>query len=377
MHLAIEAVGTRSGGGATVLLDFLSAVLGCPAVERITVFASHASARRFAYPHHGKLHVRELSFADRSKAARMVWLHAGLRRAVSQIRAEALLCFNSVGIGGVPQLSFVQQSLPFCSEALALYPALTRLYVAALAGVMRAAARRSHAVFVQTGTMAKWVARDFGIPASRIVVVPPAAPPIDAVRHPLCPAAMSQGIPRRLLYVGSASRSKNLPTLLRGAAILRERDAGLGLFATCTAAELGGAEGVYALGYLSSELLAGAYQAAAMLIMPSLVETVGFPMLEAMAMGVPVLAADRPYAHEVCGPAAHYFDPTDPAHLAREAVRILESRQLRDELAAAGRERVRRGRHAKPWEPLLNMLGSSTATMLGVPAGPVIHSPSE
>lgn len=35
-------------------------------------------------------------------------------------------------------------------------------------------------------------------------------------------------------------------------------------------------------------------------------------MLEAMAAGAPVVAADRPYAREICGPAAAFFDPDSP-----------------------------------------------------------------
>ena len=45
------------------------------------------------------------------------------------------------------------------------------------------------------------------------------------------------------------------------------------------------------------------------LVFPSKIETLGIPLLEALEMDIPILAADLPYAHELCGNAAIYFDP--------------------------------------------------------------------
>ena len=47
------------------------------------------------------------------------------------------------------------------------------------------------------------------------------------------------------------------------------------------------------------------------MIFPSLCETLGLPLQEAMSAGLPVLAADLPYAREVCGDYASYFNPRD------------------------------------------------------------------
>lgn len=58
--------------------------------------------------------------------------------------------------------------------------------------------------------------------------------------------------------------------------------------------------------------------AAATLVFPSLFETVGLPLLEARCLGVPILAADLPYAHEALEGYSNvaYFDPRDPVALA-------------------------------------------------------------
>lgn len=52
-------------------------------------------------------------------------------------------------------------------------------------------------------------------------------------------------------------------------------------------------------------------------VFPSFCESFGHPLVEAMAMGKPLICADRPYARELCGDAAIYVDPTKPESLLR------------------------------------------------------------
>jgi glycosyltransferase involved in cell wall biosynthesis len=63
---------------------------------------------------------------------------------------------------------------------------------------------------------------------------------------------------------------------------------------------------------VSDEELASLYKEAIALIMPSLMEGFGLPVLEAMANKCLVLASDIPSLHEICGKNAIFFDPNDP-----------------------------------------------------------------
>ncbi|MCB0723551.1 MAG: glycosyltransferase [Ignavibacteriae bacterium] len=47
------------------------------------------------------------------------------------------------------------------------------------------------------------------------------------------------------------------------------------------------------------------------LIFPSLTETMGFPLLEAQQCSLPIICSDLPYAREICGDNAYYFDPRE------------------------------------------------------------------
>jgi glycosyltransferase involved in cell wall biosynthesis len=66
-------------------------------------------------------------------------------------------------------------------------------------------------------------------------------------------------------------------------------------------------------GRLTDGEIVALYRHALALVFPSLYEGFGIPPLEAMVHGCPVLAADIPAVHEVCGDAALYFNAHDVA----------------------------------------------------------------
>jgi glycosyltransferase involved in cell wall biosynthesis len=99
---------------------------------------------------------------------------------------------------------------------------------------------------------------------------------------------------------------------------------------------------VIGLGTLSRVELHEAYSNSTVVVMPSLTETVGLPMLEAMRLGAPVLAADRPYAHEVCEDAAAYFDPLSPDDCASHVRHLLTDAEWRSQLVRRGHALIKR-----------------------------------
>lgn len=69
------------------------------------------------------------------------------------------------------------------------------------------------------------------------------------------------------------------------------------------------------------------YEMADALIFPSVLESYGLPLVEAMVMGLPVIAADLPYARVLCGDEGIYFDPESSESLL-EACKELKTRLL-------------------------------------------------
>ncbi len=106
-------------------------------------------------------------------------------------------------------------------------------------------------------------------------------------------------------------------------------------------AELGLEEAVHFTGFVSNDLLPRLYAAADLFVFPSLFEGFGIPVLEAMATGTPVCAANTSSIPEVVGDAGLLFDPNDPAAIANSIARVFDEPGLRERLAAAGPERAR------------------------------------
>jgi glycosyltransferase involved in cell wall biosynthesis len=80
---------------------------------------------------------------------------------------------------------------------------------------------------------------------------------------------------------------------------------------------LGLREAVRILGYVPREDLPALYAGAVCLVHPSLFEGFGIPLVEAMQVSCPILAADGTALPEIAGDAALFFDPRDPEAIAR------------------------------------------------------------
>jgi len=173
------------------------------------------------------------------------------------------------------------------------------------------------------------------------------------------------GSPVRLVYVSLYAEHKNLATLLEAIRLLN-RDGGRRFLLKTTvnptwkdadwtttyrddlalAGQAGIAPWVEFVGPLDRAEALRLYCGADIFVFPSLVESFGHPLAEAMAAGLPIAAADTPVNREVCGPAAEYFEPFSAEDLASKVSRLATDRALRQRLGAAG---CRRAATAPGW----------------------------
>jgi len=158
----------------------------------------------------------------------------------------------------------------------------------------------------------------------------------------------------RVLYVGSSAAHKNLPVLWSAMSQLTLAVPEARLFATLSAQEV--PAGVVALGRMSPAELRQAYVLATALVVPSLIETVCLPIVEGFEAGLAVVAADRPFAREVAGDAATYFDPRSPDSCAAALTRVLRDRDYRAALGSAALVRAKSRSKRRPYHALVDSL---------------------
>jgi glycosyltransferase involved in cell wall biosynthesis len=94
------------------------------------------------------------------------------------------------------------------------------------------------------------------------------------------------------------------------------------------------------VGIVPEERLPSLYRGAEALIFPSLYEGFGLPILEAMACGTPVVAANTTALPEVAGDAALLVDPTSVQQISRAMEQVVSDTSLRQQLREKGRMRA-------------------------------------
>lgn len=186
--------------------------------------------------------------------------------------------------------------------------------------------------------------RRLGIPEHKLVVCRPGVPEWARAAGPQPPAPASTGY---ILFVGTLEPRKNVGGLIEAYArlVAKKPDAPRLVLAggrppvvePALEAGLNGplASRIDALGYLEPHARTSVYAGARMLVLPSRMEGFGLPVLEAMALGVPVLVSDRGALPEVAGDAGLVTAPDDLDGLAAAMERVLTEPGL----AASMRER--------------------------------------
>lgn len=110
------------------------------------------------------------------------------------------------------------------------------------------------------------------------------------------------------------------------------------------------------LGYIPESDVPGLYAAATVKVFPSKLEGFGLPLVEAMAAGTPVIAADIPVFREVGEDAACFFPPDDPDCLFQTLTTAFKSVSFREEYRCRGRELASRRTWQKYGESLVRAL---------------------
>ena len=314
----------------------------------------HGPSRGPLFPDHPNFQERSIPVSDRTLT--IIWYRLGLPLAIDLFTGAVDLFYfpnyvqpplrRGASVVTVHDLSFLM--VPECADA-GLRAHLERVVPASVAA--------ADFITADSENTRNDIIALLDVPEERVeVVYGGLEPSLRRVED----QAILEGIRRKyrlhfpfILHVGVIEPRKNLCRLIQAYQLVRERTrlphklviaGGLGwlyhdVFREVEELHLG--DDVVFPGFVPDQDLPALYSLADVLAYPSLYEGFGFPPLEAMACGTPVVCSNSSSLPEVVGDAAITVSPTDVEALADGLITVLEDHRVQAELVEKGHKRAR------------------------------------
>jgi len=246
------------------------------------------------------------------------WL-AGRWDVVHAVHPLLIPTRSAAGLVTIHDLFFLERPSGVGSEIAADYPRLAASH-----------ARRADAVITPSHHVRRQVIERLAVPPDRVHVVSPGPPRWTHLGHG--PHLPDTGY---VLFLGTLEHRKNIVGLLEAwpGVLARIPHATLTLAGRATPESTPWLQrlstppfqgSVRHLGYVPDADRESLFAGARLLVLPSLDEGFGLPVLEAMSAGIPVVATTRGAVPEVSAGAAALVDPTDPEALTNAIVTTLQ-----------------------------------------------------
>jgi len=370
VKILVNAVSAKLGGAATYVRYLAASLLELAQAGDEFVFVMPPERAREMPARGSRVRVIESRAAAGSYAKRVWWDQVGLRRLLVREQPHVLFSSANFALHGCPcpQVLLVRIPIYFSREYLEhVLPGKSRAFhwetrlrrwlvcrsvMAADCVVTPSAAMLDDLRRFARLDDARARVNPYGVPRARLAEQ-------IALRSALRSAAErgAASRPARVLWVSHYADHKNLATLLRAAEILKQqREVSFELHLTLDpwrqdgqhtpmpeeelALLRGLGDTVRPIGVLDYDATWRAYAAADVFVFPSLCESFGHPLVEAMTAGLPVIASDIAVHREICGDAGTYFPVFDARALAAQLGDLIRNPALRQQQAARGSRRV-------------------------------------
>lgn len=355
MRLVISAVNFTEGGPLTVLREIV-----CAAAERFPQWTIYVLVHASGTVNEPRIVELPFPAAKRSWLRRLQLEWFGFKRLSRELRPDVWLSLHDITprVESARQYVYCHNPAPFCTTIIPgeRYDRKFALFRRFYGSLYRCFIHRNAAVIVQQEWLRRLFVARYGV--QRVIV---AHPEVSVTAR----TASRTATPIRFLYPAFPRVFKNFE-LLGECVDLLERDARWKGEIVLT---IDGTESAYSAdirsrfghfrslrfaGLQTPQQLAEMYQDCDALIFPSLLETWGLPLTEAKAHGLPILAADLPYARETVGnyDQVVFFDPTDSVALAGLMLRI----HVGEEQFVHVRHELPQAPFASGWKELLEIL---------------------
>jgi glycosyltransferase involved in cell wall biosynthesis len=359
MTVVVNAVGIKMGGAINVLRN-VSTQLATLAPQHRFVFYIGPEVVDVTPNPSPNICWRVTPAGAGGGLRRLWWDQITLRGRLAVERADALLSFADFAqlACRVPQLLHLQNSIYFSelfsAQVTPQKDVGFRLVFRLRCWLARQSVRAADAIMTPSATMLEMVRREVPLPEGK-----------GEANHYGAPAQKGneETLPRdyngtiRLLFPTFYADHKNFGTALEALRLLRQRhgarfrlvttaDPRWELAWTTAAAtrnrdralldELSHQGVVELVGLLPHEQLLALYRECHIMCYPTLTESFGHPLLEALQAGLPVVASDIPVNRELARDAALYFDPLDPAQLAARVEEVADHPTMRASMQERG-----------------------------------------
>ncbi len=327
--------------------NLIPALTRQPGIDRVCVF------------HRAEQSLDDLAHGARPEDVRSIRVRARVRSLAEQLELPRLARRHRLDVFHAPYV-LAPMRLP-CPMAVNIYDliplrpdgGLSPPRRAAFRQLVRLALRRAAAVMALSETARAQINAAFPRAPTPIHVTPAAADgefrPIGTDESHAALAGLD--VPESyLLYVGAWRPHKNLARLLeawgrlgdarQGAHLLLAGPAGADEAMSSSAAAGRELDNVRFLGCIPNAVLPSLYSRAQGYVQPSIEEGFGFPVLEAMACGVPVACSATAALRELTGAAAIHFDPFNTGSIVASLRHLLAGEHGRADRIRAGLRRA-------------------------------------
>jgi glycosyltransferase involved in cell wall biosynthesis len=366
MKVVIKAASVKMGGALTYICDFLShARVLEPRSEFVVVLPEETISKLPTQPKNVRL--VPVPTSNMTALGRVWWEQITLRRFIRRESPDLVYATGNLGMFRcpVPQMVLVECPLFFSDlYEKTFLPAHSRRHRMAFKlrrWLICRSVRWANIVMTPTQAMLDELRRFVAVPPHKALVNPYGVKGLNgnAQSNRRLADGDAADKPIRLLHVSLYFEHKDLTTLLKAMPLLNQNGDGPFTLATTanpawavasgTVSQRGDlqllkrpeiSDAVEVVGPLEKEETQQLYRDADIFVFPSLTESFGFPLVEAMAHGLPIVAADTPVNREICGEAALYFRPLDPEDLAEKVILLGRDQALREKLGTRGRGRA-------------------------------------
>jgi glycosyltransferase involved in cell wall biosynthesis len=352
MQIGIDATAlpTNPVGAGNYIIQLIRSLAALETEHQFVVFAQQSGRKLI-----GELppqRVKWVVLRDISPAVRLLWEQVRLPTLVKRSRVDVLHSLHYTRPAILPCKSVVT----FHDMTFFLFPKLhTRSKRLFFPFAIRQSARYADALITVSESTRRDSIRILGIPPNRIFSIPLG---ISEEFHPIENPALLEEWRQRfhlpeefILYVGLIEPRKNVPLLIKAYArlasqgnpptlVLVGRQGWMYEQVFQLIDQLKLKDKVQFTGYISSQNMPIVYNLAQLFVYPSTYEGFGFPPLEAMACGTPVITTAISAMLDNVGNAGLLIPPQDETALSQAIQTLLSNGSLRDHLSRVGRVRA-------------------------------------